>query len=673
MKGRKNQEQMPQSRPNSALNTSQPQKPLFPKEKAVKRTFAVLFTLVFLAACAQGPQPSLQTTSVSTEYVLEKLPTPSAYVNPHGIDISDDGRVILGKVNDGWFLWSAAQGFRKVSLAGSYPLGLSGDGSTVMGYRYLAGGTSQAFRWTSAGGVQNLGLLPGDSHSHPNDVNFDGSVIVGNSENNNYEVHAFRWTASTGIKSLNVSSDQESCATDVSADGRTVAGQSKTSGTTSVFRWTTSSGRQSLGSLPDAEGSYLEFGCIYGAISSDLNNRPIMSDDGNVIVGLSAYGEKAFRWTPANGMQAIPIAPRLLSVSRDGEVVGSGRPAQRWSVTGGLVSLAPARQYPESIVNSINADGTVMVGRTESPNNDSFYLPAFVLTPANGTQQLSNLGSTYYSADAGVVTPDGNTILGLAADTQDNFHTVLWRRQAANTKQNQTITFTSTLPRSAAIGNTYTVSATASSGLAVSFSSSTSVCTVLGSTVKFIAAGTCTISANQAGNASYNAAPTVSQTVSVLANYTLNFNTLVAGKIVTSVSKGLGITTTGPITDAVPVSGVRNANIGNVAMVQGTRKLLILSRDGKSQIPYAYGGTMTFDFSTFGTGSVTVKSIKVNGMSKTGGTVKVYSGTTLLKSVGIPRLSSTTTRILTIGATDADSVVVTLTGAGKIDDLIVSQ
>lgn len=93
-------------------------------------------------------------------------------------------------------------------------------------------------------------------------------------------------------------------------------------------------------------------------------------------------------------------------------------------------------------------------------------------------------------------------------------------------------------------------------------------------------------------------------------------------------SKGLGIATTGPVTDAVPVSGVRNAKIGNVAMVKGKRKLLILSRDGKSQIPYAYGGTMTFDFSTFGTGSVTVKSIKVNGMSKTGGTVQVYSGTT---------------------------------------------
>lgn len=82
---------------------------------------------------------------------------------------------------------------------------------------------------------------------------------------------------------------------------------------------------------------------------------------------------------------------------------------------------------------------------------------------------------------------------------------------------------------------------------------------------------------------------------------------------------------------------------------------------------------MTFDFSTFGTGSVTVKSIKVNGMSKTGGTVEVYSGTTLLKSVGIPRLSSTTTRVSTIGALNADRVVVTLTGAGKIDDLIVSQ
>ncbi|MBK7393837.1 MAG: Ig-like domain repeat protein [Chloracidobacterium sp.] len=79
----------------------------------------------------------------------------------------------------------------------------------------------------------------------------------------------------------------------------------------------------------------------------------------------------------------------------------------------------------------------------------------------------------------------------------------------------QTITF------AALGGKTYgdadfAVSATASSGLAVSFASTTtSVCTVSGSTVHIVAAGDCTIRASQGGNSNYNAAPNVDRTFTV--------------------------------------------------------------------------------------------------------------------------------------------------------------
>ena len=54
------------------------------------------------------------------------------------------------------------------------------------------------------------------------------------------------------------------------------------------------------------------------------------------------------------------------------------------------------------------------------------------------------------------------------------------------------------------------------SGNPVTFSSlTTGVCTVSGNTVTLVAAGTCTIAANQAGNASYNAAPQVTQSFTV--------------------------------------------------------------------------------------------------------------------------------------------------------------
>ncbi|MCU1262484.1 MAG: repeat-containing protein, partial [Bryobacterales bacterium] len=58
----------------------------------------------------------------------------------------------------------------------------------------------------------------------------------------------------------------------------------------------------------------------------------------------------------------------------------------------------------------------------------------------------------------------------------------------------------------------FTVGATASSGLPVSFTSSTpGVCTVSGSTVTILAAGTCSLTASQPGNANYPAAPAVNQ------------------------------------------------------------------------------------------------------------------------------------------------------------------
>ena len=80
---------------------------------------------------------------------------------------------------------------------------------------------------------------------------------------------------------------------------------------------------------------------------------------------------------------------------------------------------------------------------------------------------------------------------------------------------NQAITF-GTLSDKAVTDPDFTISATASSTLAVAFTSATpSVCTVAGDTVHLVAIGTCTIDANQAGNASWNPAPQVSQSFTV--------------------------------------------------------------------------------------------------------------------------------------------------------------
>jgi 2',3'-cyclic-nucleotide 2'-phosphodiesterase (5'-nucleotidase family) len=69
------------------------------------------------------------------------------------------------------------------------------------------------------------------------------------------------------------------------------------------------------------------------------------------------------------------------------------------------------------------------------------------------------------------------------------------------------------------VGGNGTVSATGgASGNPVTFSSQTpGICSVAGNTVTGIAAGTCTIAANQAGGGNYAAAPTVTQSINVTA------------------------------------------------------------------------------------------------------------------------------------------------------------
>lgn len=87
---------------------------------------------------------------------------------------------------------------------------------------------------------------------------------------------------------------------------------------------------------------------------------------------------------------------------------------------------------------------------------------------------------------------------------------------AVTLQQSQTISFVS--PGDQQFGNSVTLSATASSGLAVSFSStSPAVCTVAGNSVSLLTTGTCSITATQAGNSSFEAAASVSVSFQVTA------------------------------------------------------------------------------------------------------------------------------------------------------------
>lgn len=84
----------------------------------------------------------------------------------------------------------------------------------------------------------------------------------------------------------------------------------------------------------------------------------------------------------------------------------------------------------------------------------------------------------------------------------------------------QSISFTSAAPTAPRLGDSYTVTATATSGLPVVFTidaASAAVCTIVGSTVTITGVGTCIINANQGGDAAYDPAPQAQQAFAVAA------------------------------------------------------------------------------------------------------------------------------------------------------------
>jgi probable HAF family extracellular repeat protein len=85
----------------------------------------------------------------------------------------------------------------------SEALGVSADGSVVVGWATNAARQERAFRWTAARGMQNLGTL-GGRESKALGVSADGSVVVGEAWNAALQWCAFRWTAARGMEDLNI-------------------------------------------------------------------------------------------------------------------------------------------------------------------------------------------------------------------------------------------------------------------------------------------------------------------------------------------------------------------------------------------------------------------------------------------------------------------------------------
>jgi probable HAF family extracellular repeat protein len=162
------------------------------------------------------------------------------------IDISGDGDFMVGL--NVWRTTSGQTGNFDTSF-NTLAAGVSTTGNVVVGYKYF-GQFAHAFRWTLAGGLQDLGVTTG-TESDAGGVSGDGSVVVGEARDNAIQQfwRAFRWTASTGMQDLGTLGGPMSNAFDASFDGSVIVGTSLVSGSSAsnrAFVWTAQTGMRDL-------------------------------------------------------------------------------------------------------------------------------------------------------------------------------------------------------------------------------------------------------------------------------------------------------------------------------------------------------------------------------------------------------------------------------------------
>jgi alpha-tubulin suppressor-like RCC1 family protein len=163
-----------------------------------------------------------------------------------------------------------------------------------------------------------------------------------------------------------------------------------------------------------------------------------------------------------------------------------------------ITGFAPTTPIPYSagatftLTATGGASGNPVVFATTSPT---------ICSVSANTVSVLKVGTCALTANQA-----GNTVYSAAAQVA---------KSVVISKGSQTIGF-GALPSVSMLLGPISVSATASSGLVVTFTSGTTgICTVAGTTVSFVIVGTCTIRANQSGNTNFNAAPQVAQSFTV--------------------------------------------------------------------------------------------------------------------------------------------------------------
>jgi hypothetical protein len=299
----------------------------------------------------------------------------------------------------------------------------------------------------------------------------------------------------------------------------------------------------------------------------DTGDNPTTS--GAIVVGLSSTsGGGLFRDTADNTtITSVQIPDGSSSASFKYRDANAGSPV----ITASSGSLTSAQQT-ETISKG---DQTISFGALGDKRLDQS--PITLSASAS-----SGLSVAFTSATTATCTVTGSTITLISVGTctinanqvgDANWNAASQVQQSFTvSKGNQTINFAALADKRLDQSPT-TLSASASSGLSVTFTSATTpTCTVTGSTITLVTVGTCTINANQAGDANWNAASQVQQSFTVnKGNQTISFTALADKRLdqgpitlTASASSGLSVAFTSATTATCTVSGstVTLVNVG---------------------------------------------------------------------------------------------------------------
>ena len=282
-----------------------------------------------------------------------------------------------------------------------------------------------------------------------------------------------------------------------------------------------------LGTLVEPAYAQLSTGCVGIDGENDtgknafyqmqINNANYVWNSGETI--RATWTNPTTDPTTANLKAGASAAPGVAaSVAQTTSAALTGAGATVLSLT-----LSAGRTYVRTDLDAGNGDYAIECGLLQTI---TFNQPADQTLGSNANLTAtasSGLAVSFTSNTPAICTVAGATVTPQSAGTCNITST-----QAGNAtyyaagdvaksfaiKGAQTITFNQ--PADLTLGNNVDLTATASSGLAVSFTSNTpAICTVAGATVTSQSAGTCTITASQGGNASFYAAGNVAKSFNV--------------------------------------------------------------------------------------------------------------------------------------------------------------